>query len=1033
MSLPVLAVRRPVTTLMLLVSIMVMGTIAFNRLPIAYLPQIDFPFIQVNVPRPNSNPAQIEREVTKPVEEVLSTLSGVKTLYATSTADNAQFGLEFEWGQKLDMVRMQVSEKMEQIRPSLPEDIGEIMIFSFSSSDIPVVEARLSADGVDLSESYELIEARILNRIRRVPGVARVDLDGVLPKEIAIDLELAAIKAHRVDVSQLIQRLQGATANMVLGQVSQDGLRYSARAIGAFATVDEIENIIINDQGLRISDIAEVVYEEPPIGHGRHLDGSYAVGLSVFKESTANIVEVVNAVMKVIHDDINRDDLLKGINLFVWENQADEITNGIDGLKSAGAIGGLLAIGVLFLFLRRLDSTVIVSFSIPFSIIAATGALYFMGKSLNLLSMMGLMIGVGMLVDNAVVVLEAIDRTHRTEPDTKKAAMVGAKSVWVAVFSSTLTTIIVFLPVIMSNSNLMTWLAEVGVTISIALACSLFSSLTLIPLMSATLLRRREAKPVRWINWLEDKYAGALGWTLKHRIATAFLVIVVLFVGFAPFYSGMVPLALFSATVHERIQLIYDFADFTYKSKVEQAVNVIEGYLDEHKEEFAYTSLYSFYQENFAATTMVLADKSMSDDEVKELRKKIREGLPEIAGARVFFHEDADEGGDSTFFAVKFFGQDSEILQGLATEADRLLGTMDGVQDVFNAQNQGRREIQVSIDRAKAAKHGLTAQDISQVFAFTLRGIRLNRFNTGDREVETWLDLRFEDRQNIDDMKQLTIAGGDRPVRLGDIADFQIVRRANEIKRENRKVRVSVNATYEGDDWDAAKEQITTYMDALDMPAGYSWSWNNRIIRQADENSQMLVNFILALGLVYIVMASLFESFAQPFAILLSIPFSIIGVAWTLMLTGTPFNLMVWIGTVILIGIVVNNGIVLLDHMNQLRKTGLSRHEAIIQAGRDRLRPILMTASTTVVGLLPLAIGGSKVGGLLYFPLARAVMGGLISSALLTLLLLPSLTLAFEGIGTWMLRVWRLSSAVKQQPEQPVQGPAYLDGAPGRP
>jgi HAE1 family hydrophobic/amphiphilic exporter-1 len=1028
MSLPKLAVDRPVTTLMVLLSVLVVGGIALSRLPLAFLPEVDAPFIAVQIPYPNSNPTQIEKEITKPVEETLATLPGVKKLSSTSTADSAEFQLQFQWGQDLDLVRMQVSEKMDQVKPTLPAGIGEVLIFSFNTNDIPVVEARLAAEGVDLSKNYDLLESRIVNRIRRVPGVARVDLNGVAPREISIDLSLDAIKAHRIDVGQLIQKLQGASANLVLGQVRDGGLRYTARALGAFQSVEQISSLPIDDKGLRLADVAEITYEEPPIGFGRHLDGKYAVAINVFKESTANTVDVVQAVMKVIHGDIGTDPLLKGVKLFVWDDQAEQITSGINGLTSSGAVGGLLAVLVLYFFLRRLDSTVIVSLSIPFSVIAACGVLYFLGKTLNILSMMGLMLGVGMLVDNAIVVLESIDRRHREERDPKKAALQGASQVAVAVIASTATTLIVFLPLIVGSGNELTvWLGEVGITISLALICSLFSSLTLIPLVASRFLKEREVKPVKSIAWLEGRYVRALAWTLRHRLATLFIVLGGLVLGFVPFAAGLVETGMFSAQANKRLRLSYEFADFSYKSDSERAVTRIEEYLYANAERFEVGGVYSYFAENEAGTTITLARPSLSDREVQELRKAIRAELPEIAGVRVFFDEDSETGGSSTYFAVKFFGPDSETLRGLAEEAQRRLETVSGVADVTSASRRARREIQVTLDREKALRQGLTAQDVSDIFSFTLGGTRLARFNAGDHEVETWLALRAEDRTDLEDLKRIQVATTQgMPVLLGDIADFQLVRREQEIRREDRKVRVEVNAAYEGEEWDDTKESVSGLMDTLNLPPGYAWSWDDRILEQEDQGQQMMVNLLLALALVYIVMASLFESLAQPFAILFSIPFALPGAAWLLAATGTPFNLMAQIGLLILMGIVVNNGIVLLDHMNHLRRQGVPREEAILLAGRDRLRPVLMTAATTILGLLPMAFGGSGVGGLLYFPLARTVMGGLISSTVLTLIVLPYITLGVEGVANWARNLWTGSAPrrVGEGAEAPVEAVA---------
>jgi HAE1 family hydrophobic/amphiphilic exporter-1 len=1012
-NLPRLAVHRPVMTAMLLISILVIGGIAAFRLPLAYLPEIDVPFIGVQIPYPNANPQQIEREIAKPVEEVLATLPGVKKLNSTSNADGVEFFLEFDWGHELDIVRMLVSEKMDQVEQELPPGIGEIVIFSFNTSDIPVVQGRISAQGVDLASNYELIEARVVNRLRRVPGVARVTLEGVEPREIFIDLILDKVKLHSVDVGAVIASLQGASGNLVLGQVDDSGRRFTARAAGEFRSVDQVRDIRIDERGLKLSDIAEVSYEQPPISYGRHLDRSYAVALEVYKESTANTVDVVAAVFRVLHDEVGKDPLLQGINVFVWEDQGEIITNGIRGLLVAGLAGSLLAVLSLYFFLRRLDSTFIVSLSIPFSVIAACGLIYFMGGNLNILSMMGLMLAVGMLVDNAVVVLESIDRRHRKEKNRHRAALEGAQQVSVAVATSTLTTVIVFLPLLVgAKTDLATWLREIGVSITIALGCSLFTSLTLIPLMAAHVLGRRRSQPIPVVERLEERYVRILRWTIRRKAATAGLLLLVLLVGLAPFMTGMVEAALFSGTRNERLFLRYEFADFTYKSDAERAVDRVEAFLESRKREYGIESLYSYFAENRAETTLTLARKNRDDDEARDLRRRVREDLPVLPGVRFLFDDDSDSGGSSTFFAVKFFGQDTGVLEGFATEASRRLETVQGIQDVRTPFKEAQREIQVSIDREKATRLGFTAQDVADIFSFTLGSMRLPRFNAGEREVDTWLGLRLEDRQNLDDLKAIQIGGsGERaPILLGDVATFEVVPRPKEIVRENRKVRIEVRGTYEGEAWETAKAEIEGLMNAFEMPPGYSWGWSDRIIEQEGHSQQMAINLLLALVLVYIVMASLFESLAQPFAILVSILFALPGVAWALAVTGTKFNLMAQIGIMILMGIVVNNGIVLLDQINRWRREGLPRDEAIFAAGRERLRPILMTAATTVIGLLPLAVRGPNAAGLFYFPLARTVMGGLISSSILTLLALPYFMILVESVAAWLRRIWRLSA-----------------------
>lgn len=1014
MNLPSLSVKRPITTAMVLASLLLFGGIAASRLPLAFLPEVDAPFVGVVVPYPNSNPLQIEREITKPIEEVLSTLAGIKRMRSTSDPDSARVFLLFEWGRDIDVVRMQVSELLEQIKPELPAEIGEVQIFSFNTNDIPVVEARLSAEGVDLSESWDLLESRVLNRLRRVPGVARVDLDGVAPRQIYIDLVLAKIKAHNVNVGDLIGKLRGASTNLVLGEVRDGGLRYTARSLGTFSSLDAIRELVIDDRGLRLGDIAEITYEQPALNYGRLLERKEAIALNVFKESTANTVEVVRGVMAVINGDIDQDPLLKGVSVFVWDDQAEQIVNSIDGLKSAGFQGSLLAVAILYFFLRRMRTTLIVSLAIPFSVIVTCGVLYFLGKSLNILSMMGLMLGVGMLVDNAIVVLESIDRRSREEPNRRRAALFGAKQVAMAVTASTATTLIVFLPLIVGdNSELTVWLGEVGLAICLSLAVSLLASLTLIPLAASKWLPAGTPKRVKSIEWLEERYVKVLAWTLDHRWKTVGILTASMVLGLLPF-GGWLNTSEFSGTTRERLRLEYEFTDYAYKNRARAAVEQVEEVLYAKQKELGIESVYSWFSSGDGATsTLTLVDKNLPDDEYKALRKKIRETLPEIAGVELTFDDDEDTNSGTTAFSVNFYGQDTTILAPLTQEALRRFETIPGLADMRTSLQDGRKEIQVRIDRQKAAQYGLTAREVADLFSFTLAGVRLPRFNAGTREVETDLALRLEDRTNLEDLRVLEFRAADgRPVLLGDVASFEVIERPQAIDRENRKVRAAIAGSYEGESWDDTKKQIEELMNAFSLPPGYSWSWNQRVLEQDDQDAQMVMNLLLALALVFLVMASLFESLAQPFAILLSIPFALPGVTWLLALTGTPFNLMAMIGILILIGIVVNNGIVLLDHLNQLRREGMGDREAILEAGRDRLRAILMTASTTVLGLVPLAIGGSTVGNIFYYPLALTVMGGLTSSVILTLVVLPNVNFTAERVAKWFSTVWRASGPV---------------------
>jgi len=670
-----------------------------------------------------------------------------------------------------------------------------------------------------------------------------------------------------------------------------------------------------------------------------------------------------------------------------------------------------MAVLCLYLFLRRFSSTAIVALSIPFSVIATCGALYFMGKSLNLLSMMGLMVGVGMLVDNAIVVLESIDRAREQHADPKAAALHGAGSVTMAVVASTATTLIVFLPLVLgSSTELTTWLREVGITISLALACSLVSSLTLIPLVAARMRAGRRRRV--GLGRLESVYGAVLAWTLRRRKTSAALLVLALAAGAVPFATEGVRTEVFSAAVNERLYLRYRFDDFHYKFQAEKVVDEVEEYLDANADEFLVEELYSYYAENEAATVIVLKRRDLDDAAIKQLRTRIREQLPRVPGVEIVFDQESESNDDGTRFSIQVFGRDGEVLERLGNEVRDLLYEEPGVADVRSSGDQLRDEIEVTIDRDLAGRQGVTAKDAAEAFGFTLGGLRLPRFREGGREVDSWLALRIEDRAGLRDLRKIAFPGeGGNTVRLADIAHFETVRSERQIERENRQGKLALQASYDGKDWDAARERIAARMDTVAMPLGYGWTWDARTLERDDQNEEMAINFALALVLVYLVLASLFESLSQPIAILSSIVFAVPGAAWMLAITDTPLNLMAQIGLLILMGVVVNNGVVLLDRVNQLRAEGIAGDAAFVVAGRERLRPILMTALTTVVGLVPMALGGSAVGGLFYFPLARCVIGGLLSSSLLTLLALPLVTCGVEGCARGLARLWRASAA----------------------
>ena len=1011
MSLPRLAVNRPVTTAMVLLSLLVLGGISFTRIPLTYLPDVDFPGVFVTVPYPNASPRQIEREIVQPLEEALATIPGARRINSTATADSANLQLEFTWGETVDVARAKVFEAVEDARRDLPSDVKEIYVNTFSTTQIPIVEARISAPGMDLSANYDRLERRIADPIRRVPGVARVDLDGVEPREVRINLRLDRLAAHRVDLGEVTERVSGMNRNVSLGRIRADGVVTPVRGFGALSAIDEIGSLPLNDRGLTVADVAEVTYQEPPIPFGRHLDDETAIGLTVYKSAEANTVEVATAVTELIEAEIAADPALNGINLFVWEDQAEEITSGLSGIRTEGLLGALLAVLVLFLFLRRVDTTSIVSLTIPMSIIATAIVLYFAGRSLNVLSMMGMMLGIGLLVDDAIVVLESVVREHGRGIPAKLAAISGAQAVSGAVIASTVTTAVVFLPAVVGSKNQMSiWLGEIGLAISLTIFCSLFISLTLIPLVSSRLLARKPSVAPRWTERLGDLYQRVLRFTLRRRWVTAGIAVAFLATAILPFFLGL-STAMFSGLNRNRIFLAYEFSDFHYKEDSRIAVLAVERELAGLREELGIESVYSFFAENEAQTVISFGKEHISDAEGKKMKERVKEALPVLPGTRIVFGDDDQEtGGDSMFFRVRFYGEDSERLAEFAKRAETRIAGVGGVADIRSTEDTPRKEVVVRPRVEEAARLGITPQDLAEIFGFTLGGRPLRRFQTEDREAEVLLTMSQKDVSRVEDLENFTLmSDGGVPILLGDLADFEIVERSRAIRRVDRKAVATLRAAYEGEEWDDARAAIEEELDAMALPAGYSWSFGDRITRQDTDLQTMAVNYLLALLLIYIVMAAQFESLIHPLAILISIPYALWGASWTLLFTDSPFNLMAQIGMLILMGIVVKNGIVLIDHVNKLRREGMDRSEALLVGGRDRLRPILMTAGATMLALFPMAIGRTGLDGLYYFPLARAVIGGLAASTVLTLVILPFFYTLLDDLAVRTRRVWRLS------------------------
>lgn len=1030
------SIRKPVTICMIFVTIVLMGLISLSKIPLLLIPSLNAPVLYVTTSYPNATPEQILESITKPLEEVLATVPGVKRMNSWSSEDFVRIEIFCGMAADVDVLRAEIREKIDRIRGDLPTDLRLIQVMNFNTDEIPIVEGSISTKR-DLRSDYEFLDTKFKKPLERIRGVGNVEFYGTARKQVDIYLRLADLKRYRIDVGALFRTLDNSNLNISLGQMEDGGMRYTAVAKGSLDSLEDIRNFPVNAQGLVLSDIAEIRYDERDRDYGRHLNGEFAVGFWVQKTSEANTVDTVNDIM-ALAEKWKTDPALEGLEVLWWHNAGDEIYKGLVELLKAGLIGASLSVLVLFLFLRRLDASLVIGFAIPFSIVAAIGFLYMNGQTLNTLSMMGLMLAAGMLVDNAVVVLESIFQKLEKGDLRREASILGAGEVTMAVITATATSMIIFVPLLFdSESQLSIMLGHVGLSIIFALSCSLFISLTLIPLALARFLNfdvKRSSRfdavltnilsaPPRLVKKLirranpadrgqtnfTEKYIAWVSWHLRWPKLTGFVMAPLALAGAVYLLMNVIPDTTPDAQELSELRIGYEFSENYHYAKIEaDYVRPVEAFLLGNQDELKIKSTMTTYSNNGASTRVYFDKNVITAQEMPAIREKIDKGLPVIPGAEI--KPGRQEGAQSeSWVSANIYGDSPAVLGELAAEAKQKLMQRGQFGDVFAGLDSARKEVRIRIKREVARKYNVSADTVGQVLGITVRARRMRGFRTVDGETEMWVGLHPADMQSIEDLKSVIVGGSPNgeQITLEQVADFSFEKTPGNIFREDRRTYTYIQAAFTGGKRDEGRKAMKEVLDSLSYPPGYGWTYSFWTQRGDQEEEQFAFNLTLSLVMVYFVIAALFESIFHPFAIMLSMPFAIVGVALFLLATGTPFNVMAWIGMIVLVGIVVNNGIVLIDHINNLRRAGLERREAILRGCVERLRPITMTAATTIVGLIPLAWGSGGLFDMKYFPLARTVMGGLMASTFLTLVILPTYYVLLDNFSRWILLVWR--------------------------
>lgn len=997
-SLTRFAMRRPVTICMIFFSMLILGLVATRLLPLEKFPGLDIPQIMIQVPYPDASPAEVERLITRPLEEALAGLSGVNQMRSFSHDNGTDIVLEFSWADNINARNIEVREQVDSIRHLLPMDVERVLIYQFSTEDLPVFQLRISSEQ-DLKFAWDLLERNLKRPMERVDGVSRVNLYGVDKRDIVIQLNEDALNAAQLTPDHVRQVLNRANFSLTAGYLENDRERILVNPVGEYRSIDDLSTVQITPQ-LRLRDLASIDYELPERRDGRHFNQTYAIGMDVYKDSTANLVDVSRRALAVV-EEARSHPQFSNIDLMLMDDTAAAVKSSLSDLLKAGLLGGLLSIIVLYLFLRHWVTTLIVVVSVPVSIFLTLAVMYLLGYSLNILSMMGLMLAVGMLIDNAVVITESIQQEGDAERGISKVAL--------AVIAGTLTTAIVFLPTIFGAKIEITVLLEhVAIAICISLLTSLLVAQTLVPLLISKLPRHLLRESQR-SSRMKNFYLSSLAWTQKHPRLTTLLMLILLATTFIPFTQVSTDQP--DTAFNNRLYLSYHLNGQYRLDDIQAEVKRMEAYLYEHKDEFEIDHVYSYFSTTNAFTMLLLKEElSLS---IAEIQRRVRSDWPPLVLSEPQF----DFRGGNNGVQVLLRGPSTTRLQQLADELVPLLSGISGLIDVRSEADAAQQEIQIRVDRLQAQRLGLSSAQVARTISTALRGDQLRSFRH-DPNGELRIRLSYDDsvRQSLEALQALIVTQHEgQPVRLEQIADLSLASRLTTIRRFDRQTSLRIQANMDDITLQQAREGLLSVMNQIDLPDGYSWTLDGGFRSFQETSNVMTINMLLAVCLIYLVMAALFESLLFPNAVIGSLLMALAGVFWGLWLTGTPLDMMAMIGMLILMGVVVNNGIVLVDRINQLRPE-MRLEDAVIQAAAQRVRPIMMTVSTTVLGLLPLAFGNSQIGGdgPAYAPMAIAIISGLIYSTVTSLYFVPH---SYRRLLAWNA-YWKGISTLASRPSQ---------------
>ncbi len=1161
-------IRRPVALFVIFITLMVIGLISYDRIPLQMMPSgLTEPGLWVNIPNPGSSAQENEEKVARVVEEQIRTLSGIKSVRSNSSDNQVNFSVNYDNEVNMDLAKAELRDRIERARPSLPDTVDRVFVFSWSMDQAPIMWLAVTNPG-DSDRTDFLMDTVVKRRIEAVDGISQIVIWGMLDDSIRILLDEDAVMAANLDVGALIRRLGSDNFAQPLGEIDDGGRHFLLRTDTRFQNIEEIEDYPVGD-GLRLADVGRVIRAKSVRDRLSRINGNYAHFAEIRKESQANIVDTARRLTKELEALEAAPELGGEYKFAVFFDQGQIIESSLAQLRSTALWGGGFAVLILLLFLRRIRLTLCVALSIPASSILAIAWTYFTGGSFNVLTMTGITLGVGMLVDNSVVVTENISRLRGLGLSARDAAVTGTRDVGLAVALATLTSVVVFLPLIFMTGNptLRILLGAIGIPLCMSLLFSLLVGLVFLPAVVARLVDPRGPKterlasalapllniparipallvgaaravlygltvamhrvqrlllPVisplrvvlalglvalavwkssllfqafeatsslqsagvplpaspdesstliavlafvgagvivfgskRWLNrpahppkrpeqWIppgnsliELVVAGnrrLLAATLQHRFIASFIALLAFLSILWP-TSHMEVAAFGQDDESGRIELEVRLeANFTLREASEEFKRY-EVWLDGLRDELGFENVSCRFRPDRGSITIWWSD-NQSKEALEGFMARLRETQPELPGHELrYFGEDANDSVRRDLVAFELEGTDADELAELGELAKKRLSTVKGLKDITTPLESSPDQVRVLFDSDVAQNYGVTANTALQSISWALRGVQLPRYHDEGREVPFIIEFDEEKVAGLNTLRDLQVFTNDSIVPLATVAKLEFAPGARTIHRRNGKTTLRITAKI--DDPTRQTELYRKGREALlglQFPRGYQLSEEASIQdRQNEEMTEMLLALALSVVLIFLLMGILFESFLLPFSVLFTIPYALVGAYWALYLTGTALDSVGWIGMIILVGVVVNNGIVLIDRIHRLRVDGAERSLAVLDGSGHRVRPIMMTALTTICGLIPMAISEPPSGGIDYRALATCVGGGLAFSTFFTLSVVPLAYTIMDDINQaisettgWSLGIF---SRLKKAPASPSSGSDWSGGS----